>query len=163
MEDEKHILPELQICACLNSTLSSRKFLALHESSRAISKPRPKIRIIHVFAPEIIKTDVENFRELVQRLTGKPPLWEGIPKEEEPCLKDITGWSWSCPDKSKVVLGSLSRYYQEVEVEGGRGVSYGLPLMFLVCILSKQGSLLDLNSVCNSLGIVWSFCCYCGS
>nr|GLL24619.1 VQ motif-containing protein 25 isoform X1 [Ipomoea trifida] len=33
----------------------------------------PKIRIIHIFAPEIIKTDVENFRELVQRLTGKPP------------------------------------------------------------------------------------------
>lgn len=33
---------------------------------------KPKIRIIHIFAPEIIKTDVENFRELVQRLTGKP-------------------------------------------------------------------------------------------
>ncbi|KAL3534177.1 hypothetical protein ACH5RR_002638 [Cinchona calisaya] len=33
---------------------------------------KPKIRIIHIFAPEIIKTDVANFRELVQRLTGKP-------------------------------------------------------------------------------------------
>ncbi|XP_019235194.1 PREDICTED: VQ motif-containing protein 17-like [Nicotiana attenuata] len=32
---------------------------------------KPKIRIIHIIAPEIIKTDVENFRELVQRLTGK--------------------------------------------------------------------------------------------
>ncbi|KAF7824471.1 VQ motif-containing protein 25-like [Senna tora] len=33
---------------------------------------KPKIRIIHLYAPEIIKTDVANFRELVQRLTGKP-------------------------------------------------------------------------------------------
>lgn len=32
---------------------------------------KPKIRIIHIIAPQIIKTDVENFRELVQRLTGK--------------------------------------------------------------------------------------------
>ncbi|KAJ0088054.1 hypothetical protein Patl1_32979 [Pistacia atlantica] len=44
----------------------------MHRDSQAISKPKPKIRIIHIFAPEIIKTDVENFRELVQRLTGKP-------------------------------------------------------------------------------------------
>lgn len=32
---------------------------------------KPKVRIIHVVAPEVIKTDVENFRELVQSLTGK--------------------------------------------------------------------------------------------
>jgi len=37
-----------------------------------ISKVKPKIRIIHIYAPEIIKTDAANFRELVQRLTGKP-------------------------------------------------------------------------------------------
>ncbi|CAH9127676.1 unnamed protein product [Cuscuta epithymum] len=43
------------------------------DSLTKISKPKPKIRIIHIFAPEIIKTDVQNFRELVQRLTGKPP------------------------------------------------------------------------------------------
>ncbi|CAD5165280.1 unnamed protein product [Musa acuminata subsp. malaccensis] len=35
-------------------------------------KPKPKTRILHVFPPEIIKTDAANFRELVQRLTGKP-------------------------------------------------------------------------------------------
>ena len=46
--------------------------LAMHSHSHTISKVKPKIRIIHIFAPEIIKTDVENFRELVQRLTGKP-------------------------------------------------------------------------------------------
>nr|XP_010524480.1 PREDICTED: VQ motif-containing protein 17 [Tarenaya hassleriana] len=46
--------------------------LVMHKHSRTISKSKPKIRIIHIFAPEIIKTDVANFRELVQRLTGKP-------------------------------------------------------------------------------------------
>ncbi|GAB4843781.1 hypothetical protein Ancab_013746 [Ancistrocladus abbreviatus] len=46
--------------------------LGLHRDSRVISKIQPKIRVIHIFAPEIIKTDVANFRELVQRLTGKP-------------------------------------------------------------------------------------------
>ncbi|CAK9322894.1 unnamed protein product [Citrullus colocynthis] len=50
--------------------------MALHTASHAISKPKPKIRIIHIFAPEIIKTDVANFRELVQRLTGKPTTEE---------------------------------------------------------------------------------------
>ncbi|KAF5750667.1 hypothetical protein HS088_TW03G01006 [Tripterygium wilfordii] len=53
-----------------NSTPSA---LAMHKDSHPISKGvKPKIRIIHIFAPEIIKTDVANFRELVQRLTGKP-------------------------------------------------------------------------------------------
>ncbi|XP_059643050.1 VQ motif-containing protein 25-like [Cornus florida] len=46
--------------------------VAMHRDSQTISKVKPKIRIIHIFAPEIIKTDVANFRELVQRLTGKP-------------------------------------------------------------------------------------------
>src|ERR1044072_325852 len=45
---------------------------AMHRDSHTISKSKPKIRIIHIFAPEIIKTDAENFRELVQKLTGKP-------------------------------------------------------------------------------------------
>ncbi|XVF56010.1 hypothetical protein PTKIN_Ptkin06aG0082100 [Pterospermum kingtungense] len=46
--------------------------LSIGKDSLTISKEKPKIRIIHIFAPEIIKTDVANFRELVQRLTGKP-------------------------------------------------------------------------------------------
>ncbi|CAA2966714.1 VQ motif-containing protein 25-like [Olea europaea var. sylvestris] len=46
--------------------------LAIHKDSHTINKLKPKIRIIHIVAPEIIKTDAENFRELVQRLTGKP-------------------------------------------------------------------------------------------
>jgi hypothetical protein len=32
---------------------------------------RPAIKIIHIIAPEIIKTDAANFRDLVQRLTGR--------------------------------------------------------------------------------------------
>ncbi|KAI4300691.1 hypothetical protein L6164_034039 [Bauhinia variegata] len=51
---------------------SNSPSLAMHRDSQTISKTKPKIRIIHIFAPKIIKTDVENFRELVQRLTGKP-------------------------------------------------------------------------------------------
>ncbi|KAL1293558.1 hypothetical protein HN51_054212 [Arachis hypogaea] len=53
---------------------SSHVHHSLHEDSHTICKTKykPKIRIIHIYAPEIIKTDVENFRELVQKLTGKP-------------------------------------------------------------------------------------------
>jgi hypothetical protein len=31
----------------------------------------PKVRVVYVYEPEIIKTDPENFPSLVQRLTGK--------------------------------------------------------------------------------------------
>ncbi|KAJ0246715.1 VQ motif-containing protein 25 [Hirschfeldia incana] len=51
---------------------SSSSALAMHKQSYSITKSKPKIRIIHIYAPEIIKTDVANFRELVQSLTGKP-------------------------------------------------------------------------------------------
>ncbi|XP_028774330.1 VQ motif-containing protein 17-like [Neltuma alba] len=40
--------------------------------SQVIAKLKPKIRVIHVDAPKIIQTDAANFRDLVQRLTGKP-------------------------------------------------------------------------------------------
>ncbi|XP_028799639.1 VQ motif-containing protein 25-like [Neltuma alba] len=51
---------------------ASSSKLGIGTSSNLIAKLKPKIRIIHVYAPEIIKTDAANFRELVQRLTGKP-------------------------------------------------------------------------------------------
>ncbi|KAG8037194.1 hypothetical protein GUJ93_ZPchr0012g20381 [Zizania palustris] len=50
---------------------SSTPWPAQKDSSGEIPKGRPKIKIIHIIAPEIINTDVANFRELVQRLTGK--------------------------------------------------------------------------------------------
>ncbi|XAR63386.1 hypothetical protein NMG60_11023299 [Bertholletia excelsa] len=53
-------------------TISAESELAMQKDSRTISKLKPKIRVIHIVAPEIIKTDVAGFRELVQRLTGKP-------------------------------------------------------------------------------------------
>ncbi|WJX67389.1 hypothetical protein P8452_51858 [Trifolium repens] len=57
--------------SCYSNSTSSSK-LGVDKDSQMISKVKPKIRIIHIYAPEIIKTDAENFRELVQRLTGKP-------------------------------------------------------------------------------------------
>jgi hypothetical protein len=40
-------------------------------SSSRTTTTRPAIRIIHIIAPEIIETDAANFRDLVQRLTGR--------------------------------------------------------------------------------------------
>ncbi|EOA29131.1 hypothetical protein CARUB_v10025399mg [Capsella rubella] len=56
------------------ATLEKRRnisTISMHKQSRTLAKSKPKIRIIHIFAPEIIKTDVSNFREIVQNLTGK--------------------------------------------------------------------------------------------
>ncbi|PON44505.1 VQ motif containing protein [Parasponia andersonii] len=71
MEEINNNLRMKQSCTHFSTSPS----LAIHKDSKTISKvstTKPKIRIIHIFAPEIIKTDVANFRELVQRLTGKP-------------------------------------------------------------------------------------------
>ncbi|GMI70986.1 hypothetical protein HRI_000767900 [Hibiscus trionum] len=71
---------------------STPSSLAIHKDSQTISKAKPKIRIIHIFAPEIIKTDVANFRELVQRLTGKPPQEKGCRKKPAKKIKLRTGF-----------------------------------------------------------------------
>ncbi|KAG4382030.1 hypothetical protein JHK82_043914 [Glycine max] len=65
---------------CYPSSASSK--LGIDKDSHVISKTKPKIRIIHVYAPEIIKTDAANFKELVQRLTGKPKEEEGRGKSK---------------------------------------------------------------------------------
>ncbi|KAF8101292.1 hypothetical protein N665_0208s0074 [Sinapis alba] len=79
-----------------NEGSSSR--VSMNKNSQVISKIKPKIRIIHIFAPEIIKTDVKNFRSLVQSLTGKPTAAEAktdkkrarprIPTSQEPVYVD---------------------------------------------------------------------------
>lgn len=51
-------------------TISVPSKLSMNKDSRVIFKP--KIRIIHVFEPKIIQADVANFREMVQKFTGKP-------------------------------------------------------------------------------------------
>ncbi|EOA25880.1 hypothetical protein CARUB_v10019258mg [Capsella rubella] len=52
----------------------SKTLVPMNKNSQIITKIKPKIRIIHIFAPEIINTDVKNFRALVQSLTGKPEI-----------------------------------------------------------------------------------------
>ncbi|WOL12365.1 VQ motif-containing protein 25-like [Canna indica] len=61
---------------------------------------RPKIRVVHVFAPEIIKTDAANFREVVQRLTGKPATTASgkIKKKRRVCLATTVKDVLSKPD-----------------------------------------------------------------
>ncbi|GER39929.1 VQ motif-containing protein [Striga asiatica] len=53
----------------------------MHKNPHTTPKPKSKIRIIHIFAPQVIKTDAANFRELVQRLTGKPSDEEKVAKK----------------------------------------------------------------------------------
>ncbi|BAT93066.1 hypothetical protein LR48_Vigan2523s000100 [Vigna angularis] len=68
------------------SSLSSK--LRINRDSRAISKLKSEIRIVHVFAPEIIEIDAANFRELVQRLTGKPEEGSGGSKSKTAPTED---------------------------------------------------------------------------
>lgn len=58
------------LSSCDNDSINS-KLSSMHRNSHNCAKSKPKIRVIHIIAPEIIKTDVENFRDLVQRLTGR--------------------------------------------------------------------------------------------
>ncbi|KAF0890987.1 hypothetical protein E2562_005096 [Oryza meyeriana var. granulata] len=71
------------------SRASSSAMGSTHKFSHAIAKAPPrKIRIVHVLAPEVIKTDARHFRELVQRLTGKPAAADGTaasPSQPDPC------------------------------------------------------------------------------
>lgn len=59
----------------VSSSTPSQKLamrMRTHSNSHVISKLiKPKIRVIHIFAPHIITTDAANFREVVQKLTGK--------------------------------------------------------------------------------------------
>jgi len=120
------------------------KTLAMHKDSHTISKTKPKIRIIHIFAPEIIKIDAENFRELVQKLTGKPSgekksfkkktrVIEGISKnegvrEQESSRSTSSGSGLSSEDCSRKELNNggfwgldltMDRVIKEEVREGG--------------------------------------------
>ncbi|XP_059651019.1 VQ motif-containing protein 25-like [Cornus florida] len=81
-------------------TVSSPCKAAMHKDSHIISKlQKPKIRIIHLFAPEIIKTDVQNFRELVQKLTGKPAD-HGVATRSSSGAAPIKALRTMCPEPS---------------------------------------------------------------
>ncbi|KAF7029057.1 hypothetical protein CFC21_040890 [Triticum aestivum] len=51
--------------------VQQRRGPSRHATVPRAATTRPAIRIIHIIAPEIIKTDAANFRDLVQRLTGR--------------------------------------------------------------------------------------------
>ncbi|KAJ6309770.1 hypothetical protein OIU76_014663 [Salix suchowensis] len=74
--------------------------LGMHRDSHVISKlVKPKVRIIHIFAPEIIKTDAADFRELVQRLTGQPCERKGL-------IRKKAGSSGTADKRKKSTAGS---------------------------------------------------------
>ncbi|CAJ1958331.1 unnamed protein product [Sphenostylis stenocarpa] len=71
-----------------SSPSSASSKLGIDRDSHAISKFKSEIRIVHVFAPEIIEIDAANFRELVQKLTGKPEEGRGRRKSKTALTKD---------------------------------------------------------------------------
>ena len=94
---------------CCPKTASTN--LAMHRKSQTISKSKPKIRIIHIFAPEIIKTDAANFRELVQRLTGKPDQHNGVTETKEGSRKK----------KSRAEVGAGFHVKEEIWMSANSG------------------------------------------
>ncbi|KAL5214583.1 hypothetical protein ABZP36_003735 [Zizania latifolia] len=68
------------------SSSSSSSAMGAHKLPRAIAKAPPrKVRIVHVLAPEVIKTEARHFRELVQRLTGKPAAEGSAASQPDSC------------------------------------------------------------------------------
>lgn len=101
-----------------NSNIST---LTLHKDSRAVFKTKPKIRIIHVFAPEIIKTDVQNFRDLVQSLTGKtPPSKQKSSSHAIRKLRPVSKASTLVLDKNSGMQERVMIRKEEQEEEQGR-------------------------------------------
>lgn len=68
------------VAASKSSHVISKSYCAAKEEGRRSSKyskqknfSTPMLRIVYVYEPETIITDPQNFRPLVQKLTGKPP------------------------------------------------------------------------------------------
>ncbi|XP_051144148.1 VQ motif-containing protein 25-like [Andrographis paniculata] len=97
--------------------------LVIHNSSHTIVKQKPKIRIIHIIAPEIIKTDVQNFRELVQQLTGR----QGSTKKKEKNVSSLGQHQKTCRNNTSKQLQSTfmprQRMKQEIDEIQGMGIS----------------------------------------
>uniref|UniRef100_A0A6N2MSS6 VQ domain-containing protein n=2 Tax=Salix viminalis TaxID=40686 RepID=A0A6N2MSS6_SALVM len=98
--------------------------LTMHKNSHTIDKAKPKIRIIHIFAPEIIKTDAANFRELVQRLTGKPTLQKGGCKRK-PISARVQDQPRNCSSSSNYLCDSMPVVAKKVELRSGFGSALG--------------------------------------
>jgi len=68
---------------------AQHKASSRHHPSRTTTT-RPAIKIIHIVAPEIIKTDAANFRDLVQRLTGRQHQEPAAAADDDDCSKPVT-------------------------------------------------------------------------
>lgn len=103
--------------------ISAPPTLALSKQSHVITKTlNPKIRIIHIFAPEVIKTDAANFRELVQRLTG---MGSSKKKAKGAASTNFTKEPWRNMGKSSDLSGTYEQINSAcglvgVKEEGGR-------------------------------------------
>eukprot|EP01018_Ginkgo_biloba_P032931 Gb_37467 [translate_table: standard] len=64
--------PKCQSESCKEAMLGTNKASHVISKLGSHQKISPTIRIVHIFAPKIIKTDAANFRSLVQKLTGRP-------------------------------------------------------------------------------------------
>jgi hypothetical protein len=116
------------------------------QQHRVSHTTRPKIKIIHITAPEIIKTDVANFRDLVQRLTGKHVAVSGasssvdtpLPVEED-INKTVVKKRPSPPEElvvttaettdflvQQVSMSKKRKIECEIKVEEGGPGDYGL-------------------------------------
>lgn len=92
-------------------------------AAAAVQQQAPSIRVIHIFAPKVIKTDVANFRSTVQRLTGrscKKPSSGGTPRRGDRAKTNITAASLtpvqaSANTCSTDVAGSFSHSMMELQ------------------------------------------------
>ncbi|KAJ6425916.1 hypothetical protein OIU84_026485 [Salix udensis] len=118
----EELMMRKQPAACIPNSITPSP-ITMHKDSHTIAKVKPKIRIIHIFAPEIIKTDVANFRELVQRLTGKPTGQKGGCRQK-PRRARTQDQPRNCDDDSswdnKPVMN------KKVELRSGFGGSLGV-------------------------------------
>ncbi|XP_062183919.1 VQ motif-containing protein 17-like [Phragmites australis] len=100
---------------------SSSSAMAAHRLSHGIAKAPPrKIRIVHVLAPEVIKTEARHFRELVQRLTGKPaPNGAGAAASPEDASSYSPPDSCDTPGGGGPRAGAAPVIKSEASSEGG--------------------------------------------
>lgn len=104
---------------------STSSGISAHRLSHAIAKAPPrKIRIVHILAPEIIKTEARHFRELVQRLTGKPAP-NGSDAAAAPEYASSSSPPGSCDTTGDEGLGAASAAVMKAEVKEEPEMSSG--------------------------------------
>ncbi|GAA0171371.1 hypothetical protein LIER_41143 [Lithospermum erythrorhizon] len=103
-----------------------QSMLSMHKDSHTISKSNlpPKIRIIHIYEPEIIKTSVEEFKRVVQRLTGKNQLKNKTKKSKHSSMPPPNGKTrinHLCPEKIKreelLLQNDLVHHHRRLEMK----------------------------------------------